>query len=496
MSGCWLRLSGVNAVSETGGFFDGWVRNARLMDGRLVDLCVQAGEVVALGPALAPATAKGLDAEGRALSPALVDHHLHLYAAAAALDSLNCAPPQIRCPADLHAAVASATPGGDGWIRAVAYHPSNGGEIDRATLDAWRPDVPVRVQHVSGRRWTLNSAGLEALGEDGPWQSEQDRANGHLLDQDSWLSARLRQRRGSRPPDLSRISRTLASFGVVAVTDTGPTNNATTLAQLRAAVASGVVRQHIQMMGDASLDALYVAAAVGRDRVAVGPHKFHLLESELPDFDWLCEAIARSHAHQRPVAFHCVTRSELVFALAALESVGVMVGDRIEHAGVCPDEQAQSIARLGLWVVTQPEFVYSKGDRYLDEVAAEDQPWLYRLAGLRRAGVSLAASSDAPYGALNPWQGIAAAMQRRTRLGRCLGGDEALALNDALSLYTGSLQAPGSAAPSFAVGCAANLCVLDRSWAEIACSPASTQALLTLARGRIVWQGDQTGALV
>src|SRR3546814_17262224 len=85
------------------------------------------------------------------------------------------------------------------------------------------------------------------------------------------------------------------------------------------------------VMGDARLDAQADLPGVTR-----GAHKFHLHEHELPEFDALCAAIRRSHAHARGAAFHCVTRPELTYALAALADVGVLAGDSIEHAGIAP----------------------------------------------------------------------------------------------------------------------------------------------------------------
>ena len=48
-------------------------------------------------------------------------------------------------------------------------------------------------------------------------------------------------------------------------------------------------------------------------KLQLGGWKVHLLESDLPDFDGLCAAMRQVHASGRPVAFHCVSRVELVF---------------------------------------------------------------------------------------------------------------------------------------------------------------------------------------
>ena len=52
----------------------------------------------------------------------------------------------------------------DGWIRAVGYHDSVAGELDRHRLDELFARAPVRIQHRSGAMWIVNTPGLIALG--------------------------------------------------------------------------------------------------------------------------------------------------------------------------------------------------------------------------------------------------------------------------------------------------------------------------------------------
>src|SRR5437763_388884 len=54
------------------------VRNARLLDGRLVDLLAQDGRWTVIGEDVAADGAQELDADGRLVTPPLVDCHLHL----------------------------------------------------------------------------------------------------------------------------------------------------------------------------------------------------------------------------------------------------------------------------------------------------------------------------------------------------------------------------------------------------------------------------------
>ena len=74
------------------------------------------------------------------------------------------------------------SPGPDGWIRAVGYHASVAGELDREQLDALVADTPLRIQHRSGAMWILNSAGLARVGL-------ADHPDGRLHSADDWSDA-------------------------------------------------------------------------------------------------------------------------------------------------------------------------------------------------------------------------------------------------------------------------------------------------------------------
>lgn len=435
------------------------IRRAELDGERLVDVRIDAGYISAIGEQLAAQNGElELDAEGAALLPGLHDHHLHLRSLAAARASVVCGPPQVQTGAALAAALHAA---GDDtlWLRGIGYHESVAGEIDRDWLDQHGPARPMRIQHRSGRLWLLNSLALQQLevgeGSD-PLERAAGRCTGRLYDADDWLRTRLPR----QPVSVHAVSRLLASYGVTGVTDTTPQNNADSWRDFAAAQARGELLQKLMLMGDGSLDPLEDQPGLLR-----GATKFHLHEHELPVFDTLCAEIQQSHRAGRGAAFHCVTRTDLVFALAALREAGGHVGDRIEHASVTPPELLAELLAQGLTVVAQPHFIAERGDEYLQDVAAEDQPWLYRLRGLLDAGVPLAGGSDAPFGEPDPWAAMQAAVSRRTSSGRVMGGEEALTPEQALALFTTPLQAPGSAPRRVVVGQPADLCLLDRSWA-------------------------------
>jgi predicted amidohydrolase YtcJ len=144
------------------------------------------------------------------------------------------------------------------------------------------------------------------------------------------------------------------------------------------------------------------------------------------------------------------------------------------------------VAHRGLRVVTQPGFLADRGDDYLRDVPAYDHADLYRCASLRRAGVALALSSDAPHGPVDPWAVIAAAVDRRTRSGVVVGAAERLSAADALAGWLGAPDDPGGAPRRVAVGAAADLVLLDRPLRDALAAPSADRMRAVLVDGRVV----------
>jgi predicted amidohydrolase YtcJ len=433
------------------------IRRAELDHGRIADVLVRDAVIAAIGTDLPADGATVIDAAGARLLPGLHDHHLHVVSAAAARASIDCGPPQVVDAAGLARVLVPGT----GWLRGVGYHESVAGMLDRATLDAMVADRPVRVQHRSGRMWFFNSAGIDALlasGLDAP--AGLDRDTGRLFDEDRWLRSAL----AGTPPDLAPIGRDLARYGVTGLTDMSPANGADEAALL------GTLIQRVVVAGTLDLP-------------TPGPFKLHLHETAFPDWDETVTAIRRAHDQGRGTAIHCVTEAELVFALGVLGEAGIAAGDRIEHASVVPEALIGALA--GLAVVVQPQFVHERGDAYLADIPSQEWPWLYRLESLRAAGLVMAAGSDAPFGGLDPWAAMAAAVNRTTRDGRAFGPDEALSPEAALALYLADPLALGTAR-RVAVGAAADLCLLDGPWADVREHLSADRVRATLIGGRVV----------
>ena len=408
-----------------------------------LDVRCRDGKVVEIDRGLAGAPGEAtLDARGGALLPGLNDHHIHLFALAAARRSVMCGPPPITSLAELGAAL-EAAPGED-WIRGIGYHESVAGMLDRQALDHLRGDRPVRIQHRSGKMWFVNSLAVRRLGIDS--------GNGQLFRLDGLLRERLAED-DDLVGSVEDTSRLLAGYGITGITDATYTNDRTTEALYQRLELC----QRVNLMGDESLSG--------------GSLKIMLDDAALPDLDGLERRIAKAHDRGRAVAFHCVTRTELVFALAALQSAGTMPGDRIEHASVTDASamrlmQDVSGSACHVAVVTQPNFIAERGDQYLRDVPPEDHDKLYRCRGFLEAGIPLGGGTDAPYGDPDAWAAMRAAVERRTTDGEVVGEHEALSPEQSLALFLTPLDDPGGTPRRIAVGALAEFCVLARPWKQ------------------------------
>lgn len=460
------------------------VRDVRLLGadtGEPTDVRIAGGFVEALGAVVPRPGDHVVDGAGGALIPGLWDHHIHLVALAAARASTPAGPPDVRDADELGRTLRSAAPSG-GWVRAVGYHDSVAGDLDRNDLDRLAPGRAVRLQHRSGQRWTLSSEALDRLelgnaSHPGIERGPDGSPSGRFTGADDFLRDHL-PRDAVPVPDLAGVGAHLASCGVVGVTDATPYRDLDDLDLLADARHHSTVRQHVVVMGGPELTTARLP--VGLDR---GPVKILLADHALPGFDQLRSWIERAHDAGRPVAVHSVTRLSLALVVAALADVGARADDRIEHASVAPPELIQELALLGVQVVTQPNLVAERGDRYLIDVDPEDRDHLYPCAGLLEAGVAVGGSTDAPFGNPDPWRAIAAAIDRRTTDGRTLGPQERVASGVALGLFLGPWDDPGGPRRRVAVGASADLCLLDRRLDAALESPSSSHVRATFIAG-------------
>ena len=413
------------------------IARAGLLDGGVADIRLD-GAIVEVGDRLAPQPGEQVyDARGGTVLPGLHDHHMHLRSAAAALASVPVGPPRVCTPAQLREALRAAHTDADGWIRAVGYHDSVAGALDRQRLDALSPAVPVRVQHRSGALWILNSTALDRIGR-------PDHPDGLFFRTDPAIPH-------TRVISLRPLSERLTAHGVTGITDATPGHIRRDIETFTRARQSGQLAQRLYCMA--------VAGTEATSEVDVGPAKIILDDTAL-DLDVLCRSVAENHAADHPVAVHAVTDSQLVVTIAALREVGVHPGDRIEHAAVVPDDCIADLVELGVTVVTQPNFVAERGSEYRMEVPVAQHDQLWRVASLQTAGVPVALSTDSPFGDGDPWATMRAAVHRSTPDGAVLGVAERISPRTAIQSFIGRPDRPADAR-RIAPGQPGDLCILS-----------------------------------
>lgn len=429
------------------------IQRATVLDGTTTDIRVGAQiEEVADGLVARPGEGV-LYAGGGAVLPGLHDHHVHLRSAASTLDSFLVGPPGVSSKDELAQLLSNATPGPDGWIRAVGYHESVAGELDRAALDALVPRVPVRIQHRSGALWILNS---EALGRVGL----AEHVDGRLRSADRGWSEAL-QRRES---DLAELGRRITATGVTGVTDATPDLDADDMVSLLVAHRRGEFRPRPSFL------------APGKK----------ILHDDRLDLDQLTDWITDRHGDGRPVAVHCVTAAQLVVTIAALRAAGSHPLDRIEHGAMVPDDNLADLAELGVTVVTQPNFVAERGDQYLADVPADEHAQLWRVASLLKADVRVALSTDMPFGHGDPWTAMRAAVFRTTPSGAVLNANECVSALTALTMFLGRPDQPG-VLRTVEPGQPGDLCVLSEPPASVLDALDAGMVAATIIGGDLVY---------
>ncbi|MCK9923424.1 amidohydrolase family protein [Frankia sp. AgPm24] len=499
----------------------------------LVDVRIAAGHIVEVSAPGLPALPGQpvIDAAGGALLPGLHDHHVHLMSQAAALRSVRVGPPSVVDRGGLGAALrAGRPPAGQGWVRAVGYHPSVAGELDRDALDDLCGDRPVRLQHRGGALWVLNSAAIARAGVadcplPGVERDASGRPTGRLWRMDDWLRANP-----AIPPvtlDLAAVGRQAAARGVTGFTDATPGRGPAERTLLVEAARHGALPQRLVLMRPEPAPAPCEPSPPGppvppahlgpptRPGVVDGPVKIILDDDRLPELDGLTARIDAAHLAGHPVAVHCVTRVQTVLTLAALAAAvpvsgrsaareptttvagtsgrggddGGGGGDRIEHGAVLPSELYGELRERGLTVVTQPNFVAERGDRYLVDVDDEDPGSLYPAASLVRAGVRLAGGTDTPFGGADPWAAVRAAVRRSTAAGTLLGGDERLPAVTALALFLGHPDDPARLR-TIRPGAPADLVLLRPGLTDVLADPRAGHVRCTFVAGVLVHPQD------
>lgn len=153
--------------------------------------------------------------------------------------------------------------------------------------------------------------------------------------------------------------------------------------------------------------------------------------------------------------------------LAAIEALPRRPAQTItlEHLGYSTEAQNRRIARLGLMVSAQPNYIRVLGDAYVRGLGSDRATMMNRLGSLERKGVPLGLHSDFNMAPVDPLYLAWIAATRETIAGNRKAPDERLSLDKALRAITiEAAQVIGMdhLVGSIAAGKKADFAVLDR----------------------------------
>lgn len=455
-----------------------------IVGGRVAAMGTVASVRRRVGPTAEPLTFRGATA-----LPGLVDPHVHLGGMATREIELDCG--SAGSIAELLRAVrasARRTPRGD-WIRGAGLDEARLGRLPTAAeLEGAAPGVPVRLRHRSRHASVVSTTGLRRLGgvlprraiaESGLVAGREDvvaRVVGPVGD-DAFVAG------------LRAVGTTLVERGVTCIGDASP-RSGRAAARLAAALGAAEFAPRVLGMGTATgapwpddprLGFAGVKIVVEDDAAGMRPGPATLRR--------LVRAAAMRGLR---VSVHCVSLGTLAAALEAFAAVPPAHrrrrGHRLEHLAECPPELLGALARLEVAVVSNPSFLPARGDVYLAERSVPSS-WLYPLRSVARAGIAVAAASDAPVTPCDPWATMAAARERRTERGVVVGASERVGARMALTLVCRDAAAVvgrpdlGRLAP----GGVADVVVVDRD--PVTASAAAvrrSRVLCTVIAGRVV----------
>jgi predicted amidohydrolase YtcJ len=466
------------------------------------------GRFAELKPLVGPRTHL-IKLAGRTVAPGFIDSHLHFREAAAAATGISVQ----RCRTvgdllgDLRLAAGKTPPGN--WLRAFGCDEALMFEQrgpTRAELDQSLPKNPIRLRHQTLHATWLNSRAIALLGLEAPDFTPPYGANmirdaagkltGLVVGMETWLSDHLPLVTAAEAESRARImSREMAAAGVTAFTDATTRNGPVEVEQFAKLAGSGAICQRVGVMiGGQHLDAADRCDQVARAaRIALAGAKF------MPGYQYDDAGLARPVllALKRGLdcAFHVTELEELDEAVAAVESAKAQFSGpheiprfRIEHGGLITPNYVDRLMALGVWVVTNPGFIYFRGPKYAAEPGLIAH--LYRARSLKDANVHLVAATDAPVTPARPLAAIAAAVSRTSIDGVELAPAEALTVQEAFALFTSNaarlarLEAGAIDPDRFA-----DLIVLPRD--PFSLEPADLMNLavdITIVGGRVVYE--------
>ena len=399
-----------------------------------------------------------IDCSGLFALPGFVDSHLHLFSLAAFNAGYDLSHVSGTTRSKFQSILKMAKETFDkqeGWHRFYgldSFDLSISKYLDRHFLDELFPEDPVIIHFKSGHGALLNSLALRLIDlsettDEPPGTTfirdlEDGLLTGVILEGEELLGAKI----PSIPiaqlmQSLGKVFEDTSSKGITTLVDASRNNNVSKIEMLSEFLSSRPLSPHVVMMPGMSdlsrfprevgcYSDVYRKVAIGHVKIMLTASSGHIFPSE----EDLLSSIRKAHSLGFPVAIHAVENECVSIAISALEN-DFISGDRIEHASELVDKNIKDIAAVGIQISTQPGLITENGERYLQNTV--DPSILYRLESLRKHGITIGFSSDAPFSQADPMEWISAATGRNVSdTGVILESSERLSVPSALNMAT------------------------------------------------------------
>ncbi|HWR84590.1 MAG TPA: amidohydrolase family protein, partial [Rhodoglobus sp.] len=427
--------------------------NARLGDA-VVDLRIEDGTIAEIGDIGSP----DIDASGRWVIPGLWDEHVHYTQWALTSQRIDLG----QAVSAQHAAdiVGTAVVEGADLLVGANFRDALWPDAPTAALlDAVTGGIPTALVSADLHAVWLNTAGLARFGHAG-------HPTGLLVEDDAFG---VEQQLGTVPAETidawgRAAAAAAARRGVVGVADLEMAWN---LGDWQRRVDAGhdalrvefaIYTEHLDRaigLGLRTGSAVGELLSVGRYKVltdgslntrtaylhdAYGDGTHGML---VVPFDTLVQNMRKATAAGIEPTVHAIGDHANTLALDAFEAVGS--GGRMEHAQLLTERDVPRFAALGVEVSAQPQHL-------VDDRDVADHHWAgrtgraYPFRSLLDAGATLRFGSDAPVSPLDPWVGIAAAVDRTQDERPPWHGEQRITNAEALAASTRTIVAVGQPA--------------------------------------------------
>lgn len=408
------------------------------------------GRIGWLGPAAdAPSAERTLDGGGALLTPAFVDAHVHATATGLSITGLALhGATSLRAAVDQVAEHAGAAPTGTvlgtGWDE-TSWPEGRG--LTRHDLDAVVGDRPAYLARVDVHSATVSTALLDRVPgiTDLPGYSPDGRLRldaHHAVRQAAYGSVPADQRRAAQRATLT----TAAALGIGSVHEMGgpEVSSAEDLAGLLELAAERPGPRVVGYWGELAerggLDVVRELrlAGAGGDLFCDGAFGSHTAALSTPYTDRpdtagnlrfetasLVDHLRACTRAGLQAGFHVIGDAAVDQVLRAVGTVVDELGrdavracrHRLEHVEMVSDDAIDQLRRWGMVASVQPAFDAAWGGAagmYAERLGVDRAAGCNPLADLVDAGVVVALGSDAPVTSLDPWGGIAAAIDHTT----------------------------------------------------------------------------------